>query len=55
MIALVKDLDNPFHYHQKGHHDDEIDTAPLVAVEKKILLEIGKPATKVRVSKGVKI
>jgi hypothetical protein len=57
MIALVKDLDNPFHYHQKGHHDDEIDTAPLVAVEKKILLELNeasKPVAKTRGSKNIR-
>jgi hypothetical protein len=40
MIALVKDLDNPFHYHKKDDDGDEVDTAPLLAVQKKIEAEL---------------
>lgn len=54
MIALVKDLDNPFHYHQKGHHDDEVDIAPLLAVEKKILAELNIASSASRKSRNGK-
>lgn len=41
MIALVKDLDNPFHYHRgRRREDDEVDVAPLDAVARKIRSEI---------------
>ncbi len=36
MIGLVKDLDNPFHYHQNRHVDDEIALEPFRMVEAKI-------------------
>ncbi len=40
MIALVKDLDNPFHYHAGRRGEDEVDVAPLDAVERKIRAEL---------------
>lgn len=40
MIVLVKDLDNPFHYHTGRSGEDEVDVAPLDAVERKIKIEI---------------
>lgn len=40
MIALVKDLDNPFHYHAGRHGEDEVDIAPLEVVERKIKKEL---------------
>lgn len=36
MIALIKDLDNPFHYHENSHLDDEIALEPIVKVREKI-------------------
>lgn len=36
MIALVKDLDNPFHYHKGDNQGDEVDVTPLKAVARKI-------------------
>ena len=39
MIALVKDLDNPFHYHLGDQQGDEVDITPLEAVERKIFVE----------------
>ncbi len=37
MIGLVKDLDNPFHYHKGASDQDEVDLAPFEAVERKIV------------------
>jgi len=36
MIGLIKDLDNPFHYHQNRHLDDEIAVEPIRIVAEKI-------------------
>lgn len=36
MIALVKDLDNPFHYHRGASKHDEVDCTAIDAVERKI-------------------
>lgn len=36
MIALIKDLDNPFQYHNKAHLQDEIAIEPLGAVDRTI-------------------
>jgi len=36
MIALIKDLDNPFHYHEHAHLDDEIALEPISKVREKI-------------------
>lgn len=49
MIGLVKDLDNPFHYHQNRHVDDEIALEPFRIVEAKIraaCTEMEKPLKK---------
>ena len=36
MIALIKDLDNPFHYHENSHLDDEIALEPIGKAREKI-------------------
>lgn len=36
MILLIRDLDNPFQYHDKAHIQDEIAIEPLDAVERTI-------------------
>lgn len=36
MIALIRDLDNPFQYHDKAHVQDEIALEPLGAVDRTI-------------------
>lgn len=44
MIALIRDLDNPFQYHDKAHVQDEIALEPLGAVDRTIrdMLKAGK-------------
>ncbi len=42
MIALIRDLDNPFQYHDKAHVQDEIAIEPLGAVERTIGGMLGK-------------
>ncbi len=40
MIGLIKDLDNPFHYHENRHLDDEIAVEPIRLVQQKIEREL---------------
>lgn len=42
MIGLIKDLDNPFHYHENRHVDDEIALEPIRIVKQKIDEELAK-------------
>jgi predicted membrane chloride channel (bestrophin family) len=42
MIGLIKDLDNPFHYHENRHLDDEIAVEPIRLVKQKIDQELAK-------------
>lgn len=42
MIVFIRDLDNPFHYHDNAHLTDEIAIAPLGAVERNIQEALGK-------------
>ncbi|KKW29716.1 MAG: hypothetical protein UY72_C0035G0016 [Candidatus Uhrbacteria bacterium GW2011_GWD2_52_7] len=44
MIWFIRDLDNPFHYHDNAHLTDEIAIAPLAAVERNIKDVFGKKA-----------
>jgi hypothetical protein len=42
MILLIRDLDNPFQYHDRAHVQDEIALEPLSAVDRTIRGIIGK-------------
>jgi hypothetical protein len=42
MIMLIRDLDNPFQYHDKAHQHDEIAIEPLGAVDRTIQMLLKK-------------